>query len=271
MRRRHLLALVGSLVAGSGCTGTSGEPTADGTVTPAPVPSPSDAPTTPDSTGDVEITAAAVQPGIVQPRIDSIGVTDDAGQYLVVDVAGNAPDRSDIELRFSGASYLPEELRRPLYRGDFSGETYGEDGGPLVFGLPETGDATDAELYWGEGRWAPSAETVERLEDPLPPFSVTLDGPETAGAGSNPQVTITVTNEGEGAGRYVLALNRQGPRVAYTPVGRLAGELDPGASKRHTVDAVPPDGDRSTQYTLDVPGRQDRLRHVISSADGDDA
>jgi len=262
MRRRALLALIGSLAAGSGCTGTTDEPAVDRTVTPAPVPSPSAAPSTsetPALAGDVVITASMVQPGYVVPGIDSIGVTDDAGQYLVVNVEGDAPDRSDTELRFSGASYPPEKLRRPLYRG----EGYGENGGPLVFGLPETGDGTDAELYWGEGSWAPPRAVVERLEDPLPPFAVSLDGPETADPNDDPELTVTVTNEGDGAGRYVLALNRQGPRIAYTPVTRIAGELDAGATRTRTVSAVAPESDRPTSYTLEVPDQQDGLSHTI--------
>lgn len=266
MRRRALLALVGSLAAAGGCTGASDEPTVDSTVTPAPVPSPSTAPSTsetPALSGDVVITASTVQPGYVAPGIDSIYVTDDAGQYLVVSVEGDAPDRSDTEFRFSGASYPPEELRRPLYRDGSSGEAYGENGGPLVFGLPETGDGTDAELYWGEGSWAPPRAVVERLEDPLPPFAVSLDGPETADPNDDPALTVTVTNEGDGAGRYVLALNRQGPRIAYTPVTRIAGELDAGATQTHTVSAVAPESGSPTTYTLGVPDQQDGLSHTI--------
>ncbi|WP_277541638.1 hypothetical protein [Haloarcula laminariae] len=261
MRRRALLALVGSLAAGSGCTGTSDDP-AEATVTPAPVPTRAES-----RTEHVVATAAAVQPGVVTAGDDSIGVTDDAGQYLVLYLEGDAPDRSAVEFRFSGASYTPEDLGRPLYRGDFGRETYGEDGGPLVFGLPETGDGTDAELAWGNGSVAPPAALVERLEDPLPPFSVSIDGPETVADGSDPQITVSVANEGTGAGRYVLALNRQGPRVAYVPVTRLAGELDAGADVTHTVDAVPPEDGVSTRYSLDVPGQRDDPNHVIRPAD----
>ena len=261
MRRRALLALVGSLAAGSGCTGTSDDPGVDRTVTPAPVPTPTDSPT---SSGGVRITAATVQPGVVVPATDYLSVDDTAGQYLVVEVAGDVPERSAVEFRFSGASYTPEEYSNGLYRDDSDGTTYGEDGGPLAFGLPETGDGTDAELAWDDGSWAPAAQIVERLEDPLPPLAVSIDGSGTADTESDPQITVSVTNEGDGAGRYVLALNRQGPRIASTPVARVAGELSPGAGESHRFDAVRPVGESATSYTVAVPRQREQLRHVIS-------
>ena len=208
-----------------------------------------------------------VLPGVVTVDDDSITVTDDAGQYLFLDLEGDVPGRSAVEFRFSGASYTPESFSGRLYRGDVSGEAYGETGGPLVFALPETGDGTDAGLAWSDGSWAPSAAVVERLEDPLPPFSVTLDGPETAAETSGEQLTVTVTNEGAGAGWYVLALNRIGPSVAYAPISRIAGELPAGERVTHSFEPMAPEDGRSTLYLLDVPGRQDGLSHSIEPAD----
>lgn len=264
MRRRSLLALAATF-ATAGCVGSWNDPPTDATVTPVPVPEPEDSPTRGQSaTGAVDVTAAAVQPGVVTPTSpDSIGLLDDAGQYLVVTVDGDAPDKPAVEFRFDGAGYAPGTFRQGLYRDGEWGVSYGDDGGPLVFALPETGYGTDAELAWPGGSWAPSPTVVERLEDPVPPFSVSLDGPEMATAGDEPRLTVSVTNGGEGAGRYVLALNRIGPRVAYTPVARISGELSAGESERRTVDAVAPVGDRRTQYRLAVPGRRDDLIHTI--------
>ncbi|MBX0284958.1 hypothetical protein [Haloarcula salinisoli] len=266
MQRRRLLALVGSLAAGSGCTGSGDDPSVDSTVTPAPVPT-AGGTRTPTLDGDVQITAAMVQPGVVTAGDDSLSVVDDAGQYLFFNLEGGVPDRSAVEFRFSGASYTPESFYGRLYRGDFDGEEYGENGGPLVFALPQTGDGTDAELAWGDGSWTLPETVVQRLEDPLPSFSVSLDGPETAGDGSDLEITVGVTNEGDSAGRYVFALNRQGPQIASTPVGRIAGELEPGASETHTFDAVPPDDRNGTGYFLQVPGERDSLDHYIEPAD----
>lgn len=268
MHRRRVLALVGSLATTAGCTGTGDGPSVDSTVTPIPVPT-GDTTTahTRQSAGNVEITEAGVLPGVVTTGDDSISVRDDAGQYLFLDLDGTVPDPSTVEFRFSGASYTPESFSGQLYRGDFDGEEYDESGGALVFGLPETGDATDAELALESGEWTPPSTTVQRLEDPLPPFSVTLDGPETAAEISDRQLTVSVTNEGDGAGRYVLALNRQEPGVASTPVTRIEGELESGATETHFVDAVAPEGDRSTRYTLDVPDRRTDISHTITPAE----
>ncbi len=252
MRRRSLLAVVGSLAVGSGCVEKAP------TVTETP-------------SATVEVTKATVQPAFVTAHDDSIRVVDDAGQYLVLELDGDAPDRSAVGFWLDGTDYTPESFAGRLYRGDFDGETYGENGGPLVFALPETGDGGDAELVWGMGKWSPSATVVERLEEPLPPFSVSLDGPDTAGDESDLEITVTVTNEGEGAGRYVLALNRQGPRIASAPVGRLSGELEPGATETRTVDAVPPDDRTGTGYLLQVPGERDSRDHYIEPTEPDDA
>lgn len=268
MRRRHLLALAASLATG-GCAGSGTGPATGSTVTPVPVPESETGRTRSGSaTRSVDVTAAAVQPGVVAPSSpDSIGLLGDAGQYLVVTVEGDAPEKAAVDFRFDDTSHSPGEFEQGLYRDDEWGVRYGADGGPLVFALPETGDGTDAELVWPEGRWLPPASVVERLEDPLPPFSVSLDGPETATAGEDPQLTVSVTNEGEGVGRYVLALNRIGPRIAYTPVARISGELSAGESERRTIEAVAPEGDRSTRYRLAAAGRRDELIHVIQSSE----
>jgi len=270
MQRRRLLALVGTLAAGSGCTGSGTDSEPDETVTPMPVPSPGDQDRGgADRESSLDVDDVAVQPGVVVATTpDSISVLDDAGQYLVLDVDGEGPDRSELEFRFSGASYLPEAFDRGLYRdGDHSLEYDDDDGGPLVFALPETGDATDAELAWDGGSWAPSSEILDRLEDPLPQLSVTLDGTERAAGDDDPEVAVTVTNEGTGDGRYALALNRSGPQIASAPVAHIAGELPAGESTTESFDAVAPRDGRSTQYRLDVPGEEDDRVHEIAPAD----
>lgn len=261
MRRRDFLGLVGSLAAVSGCAG--GDESVESAVTPASVP------TRPDGStvgGPAEVTAAVVQPGVVAPGDGFLNVVDEAGQYLVVEISGTAPEKSAVEFRFGGASYAPAALERGLYRVGSRGPLYDDDGGTLVFALPGTGDATDTKLIWPDGEWLPSATVASRLEDPLPSFSAALEGPATAPTDGDPRITVRVTNGGSGPGRYVLALNRIDASGPYTPEARLVGELSAGASGTHAIDAAAPERDSSTQYTLDVAGEEARQRHVIAPA-----
>ncbi|MDS0259090.1 hypothetical protein NDI56_06760 [Haloarcula sp. S1CR25-12] len=274
MHRRRLLALVGSVAVGSGCTGTETDSPSGETVTPMPVPDPTDGPPDregpdqPDQSVSITVRSAAVQPGVVTANTpDSISVVDDAGQYLVLSVAGDALDRSAVEFRFSGASYPPEVFGgRGLYRESGADD---DDAGLLVFGLPETGDATDAELAWADGSWSPPERVVDRLGAPSPPMRVSFDGPETAGE-DDPRLTVAVTNEGNAPGWFVLALNRQGPLSASAPVARIAGELTAGATTTRTLDAVPPEDGRATRYRLDGPGQENDLTHEIAPAESDE-
>lgn len=263
MRRRAFLALVGSLTAGSGCGGSGNDDAPGGTVTPMSVPSnPVEG-----GPGAVEIAGATVQPGVAIAADDRVRLVDGNGQYLVVDLAGDTPDRSAVEFRFDGEHYTPESFYGPLYRGDLDGVSYGDNGGPLVFALPESGDGTDAKLAWETGSWTPQQQVVGRLEDPLPQLWAGLDAPDTDAELSAEKVTVSVTNEGESAGRYVLTLNRTGPSVDAVPVARLTGELAAGASETHSFTPVPPEDGNPTRYILWVPNEQDYLSHLIRPAD----
>lgn len=265
-RRRQLLALCGSLFAGAGCVSMGDETKSPPTDTVTPVPgdeidSPIDT-DEPTEWGNVDIRGAAVQPGVVGPNSpDSIGVFDDAGQYFVATVkAGSpAPPLSEFQLHFDGSTFSPTEYRNGLYRDGEWGVRYADGRGPIVFGLPETGDASDARLSWPGGEWTPPDWVRERLEAPLPQFSVTLDGPETVGPDEDPRISIAVTNEGERSGSCAVALNRSGPRIAYAPVKHLREELAPGESitdgfvGKSPYEASPP---REAVYRLDAPGEE---------------
>ncbi|WP_236035529.1 hypothetical protein [Haloarcula rubra] len=274
MRRRTLLALCGSLVAGSGCLDLTPD-TAPGDESVTPVPEPTtESGTHDDQIPTVDVASAVVQPGVVAPDSpDSIGVFADAGQYLLVDVAvdGPLPDRSAFECHFDGETHRPTAFTSGLYRNGEWGAGYGDGSdGVLVFELPETGDASDARLTWDHGEWVPPARVRSRLEAPLPSFSVALDGPTTVTAEDDPTVSVRVTNEGDRTGRYALALNRTGPRVAYAPVARIAGELGPGASTTREVDAESPyvaDPPREAVYRLDAADDDNDARLTISPAE----
>ncbi|WP_254279112.1 hypothetical protein [Haloarcula marina] len=281
MRRRRLLALCGSLLAAPGCMGPANTGDSETTDSVTPVPSPESGTWTKDdertttSESSVSVRSAAVQPGVVGPNSpDSIGVFDDAGQYLLLDVGveGPTPAYEDFVFRFDGSRHPPESIYNGLYREDEWGVQYGDGGGPVVVPLPETGDASDARLSWPGGEWVPSERVRSRLRAPLPPFSVTLDGPETVTADDDPTVRVHVENVGDAPGRFVLALNVSGPRVAYAPVGRIVGDLDPGETATRTFDAKSPylaDPPHEAVYRLDAPGdSQDATVRISPAEDG---
>lgn len=256
MRRRRLLTLCGSLVAGTGCLGQSERTPAPGT--------PSETGTAIETPTATLVEDAVVQPGVVGPDSpDSIGVYDSAGQYLVLTLGAGGPERSAFAFQFDGATYTPATFDRGLYRDGEWNVQYGEDGGPLVFALPESGDAGDARLTWPDGEWAPSELVRDRLEAPLPPMAVSLTGPATAAEGDGSTLSVSVTNEGTVTGRYALALSRSGPMLASTPEARITGELDGGASATHEFDIVAPTGEETTTYYLDAPGESDDS-HTVS-------
>ena len=264
MYRRRVLTLCGLAITGAGCQGETAN-----TETVTPVPSPAVSETDTGSPPGVTVTDAVVTPGVVIPHTDSISVDPTAGQFLVLTttVEGSGVDRGAFSLRFDGSTYSPETFRNGLYRDGEWGRQFTEAGGPLVFDLPETGSASDARLSWPGGEWTPPEAVQNRLEAPLPSFDVTLDGPERVTEPGMPTLEITVTNTGDTAGRYVLALNRTGPRVAYTPVDRFDGELAPGETESITREGKSPyvDGTepREVTYRLRAPEDHNDATHRI--------
>ena len=276
MKRRRLLALCGSLLATAGCVSTPAEPRDEtGTETPVPPPdSPTDEGTgTRTDFGTVSVESATVQQGVVgSDSPDSIGVYDEAEQYLVVIVAvdGPAPEPERFALKADGHAVNPDTLVDGLYRDGQWAVRYGQGGGPLVFPLPATVPAESVRLEWPGGSWSPPEPIRHRLAARPPGFAVSMDGPSQVEPDDDPKVSVVVTNVGEVAGRFVLALNRSGPRVAYTPVARLTGVLDPGESWQRTFDAESPyiaDPPRRATYLLDAPGGRQDTTVTLSPAD----
>ncbi|MFC7026441.1 hypothetical protein ACFQH8_00685 [Halomicroarcula sp. GCM10025710] len=132
MKRRRLLALCGSLLATAGCVSTPAEPRDEtGTETPVPPPdSPTDEGTgTRTDFGTVSVESATVQQGVVGPDSpDSIGVYDEAEQYLVVIVAvdGPAPEPERFALKADGDAVNPDTLVDGLYRDGQWAVRYGQ-------------------------------------------------------------------------------------------------------------------------------------------------
>ncbi|WP_115864006.1 hypothetical protein [Halorussus litoreus] len=259
MRRRQLLALSGSLLAGSaGCLSASAPEATDpestdttSTESHRTTERSTTAETTSTETtstveyADLAVELDALQPGLVTMNTpDSIGVSGRDQRYLLVDVStgegGEAPARDEFAFEFDGATHRPEPMDEPWRVWRFYDD---EDalydrgsGGLLVFEFPEAekGDfdsVPEFPLTWPGGEWQPDETLRRRLSAPEPPLSVSLDVPETLATHESPTVSVTVENEGDLPGRFVAGLNRIGPRVAYAPVARVSMLVPAGESE----------------------------------------
>lgn len=262
MHRRRFVGLAGAAVlATAGCL--------DG---PADTPDSTDRPSLPDG---VSIGNQAVQPGVVTLATpDSLGVRDDAGQYLLVDVelgGDGQPAPADFELAFDGETYTPEEFTQPLYRdGDLGvGYTNRDPGGLLVFALPETGDASTVRVDVADESWTPSDRTRSRLTAPLPSFEVDFSAPDSVDSHESPTLTLSVTNTGDTPGTAVLALNRVGPNVAYAPERDIHWDLDAGETKEASITGRAPENGRDVRYHLRGTGTDRQSRTIGAAEDGD--
>lgn len=178
--------------------------------------------TTPETA--VEVRSAAVQPGVIYLFEDSEGVIGTGGQFLLLEVRTDAGiERTEFAFEFDGTSHAPETFPQQLTR-----RPYRAGRGWLVFDLSERGDAGDARLTWPGGEWRPPERVQRRLAAPLPTFEVEFTAPETASVSDAPTLLLRVTNPGDHPGVAVLALNRQGPDVAYIPVREFRIDLAPG-------------------------------------------
>lgn len=265
MNRRRFLALTGVAIATAGCIGddrTAGDDS--GSETPASETPTPDTPTpsTPGRAATVEISAPSVQAGaVVTTSPDSIGVSADAGQYLLVDASvtdGEAPEGAAFALQTGDAAYEPIDSRLRLYRDGTWGADYRqEDGaGTLAFALPETVPADDARVSWPGGEWALPESARERLASPTPSFDVAFEAPDAVAPDETPSLTVAVTNEGDVAGRCPLALNRVGPRIAYAPVRDVVLDIQAGETATREWDGEAPQEDRDVTYHLHAVGEK---------------
>ncbi|WP_161631419.1 hypothetical protein [Candidatus Halobonum tyrrellensis] len=299
MRRRSLLAgIAGGLAALTGCTDTTtprsgtASPTATPTRRPTADPDPTASPppsgtATRSAAAEVTVDELGLQYGLVAPASpDSIGIRDPETPYVVasVRVDGTLP-LDAFALRVDDESVPPTtpDARSGgdrLYR-----TSWGDDGwydanrgrGLLLF-EPPSGAAERVRLAWpGGGRTLGDAAGA-RLAGP-PAFSAAVDAPETHAGTGVPSVAVEAANEGERPGRFVGALNRVGPTVAYTPVARLTELVPAGESVRLPVpvgwgwpddDGRVGDGDPDVTYHLHYPGGEDSasVRLVESDSGG---
>lgn len=215
MKRRSVLAAAGTtLVAFGGCLGGPG---ADD----------DPAENTPES---VDLSLETVQRGVVEYTYpDAISVVEGDRRFVAV-AAGvtdsdDPPARDDFALRFDGSEHEPLAVDQPseYYRlGPFYADA--NPGGQLLFGLPLTGDASDAAVVTPEGTW-PLPADVRRRMAAAPSFSVTVESVGSAGA---PRFAVEAANEGERPQRFLAAVNKTGPM--YAPVEAPTAVVDAGAT-----------------------------------------
>lgn len=263
MRRRALLASLAAsaLPLAAGCSG-------DGTGTPTDTPPRTD-PSTPDErtttptetdatnhSAEVTIHDVAVQRGYVEREVaDAIGVVDDDRQFVWVHasvIAGAfAPDAFAFDTALE--EYSPVTDARP-YRfepDDESEYTLQSGRGWLLFELPtdvETPQQRDAPgmyVRWPNGEHRIDSVVAERVATQLPSYAVTIE--KRYAQTPDEPIAVAVTNESDVGGRFVGALNRQGPMVAVTPVQRLA--VDVPAGETRTVPIADDWSDRTPRGT----------------------
>lgn len=302
MRRRALLSSVaGALVTIAGCVNggagdaapspttnvpptTNGSPTTD-TAARTSDSTPTDTATGTDPAADVAVEYVRQQWGVVTPGSpDSIGVSEPDRRFVVarVDVDGTL-GREDFALAVGDRTFAPITFDgdggyRYLYRTSWGDDHYyerGRDAGLLYFAPDAPADGDAVALTWPGGESRVEAGVRERLGTPRPPLAVALDVPETYAGDTAPTVGVEVTNEGETTGRFLGALNRVGPHIAYAPVARVTGLVDPGETRRLTVagDWMDPprdedrgDGEIDVTYHLDWAGG--RVSAALRSVEG---
>ncbi len=278
MKRRTYLITSATLVATTGCLNEAnddnGQGSDGGTDTPADSDGGTDTPDNSDGgTATPEPSTVVVQQSTVQPAYvqlgtpDSIGVFGDGGQYYLVEVThedGPVPSLSDFTLTIDGSDYTPKDLRGLWVDGDYGVEYDTEAGsGWLVFEVPAGVAADSATVAWPGGEWTVPSATRDRLATPPASFDVSFEAPDSVAAGETPVLTMTVANTAGVAGKFVYAMNRVGPDVAYVPVRSGVIELDPGESVTEEWDGETPTQDRDVEYHLRTKNH-DRMSRTIT-------
>lgn len=288
MRRRTLLATAGAGLAGfgglAGCLTTGDPGSADGpntagddpTSTPDGDSTSTDDPTTtdePTTSADVSVQSAGLQYGVVVPNSpDSIGLSNPGTPYLIAQVAVDGDlRRSDFILAIGDERYDPATLDR-YYRTDWGKYGWyerGRPGGLLLFDLSTADPDGDANLIWPGGEYRVDDGIAPRLAAGPPDLSASLSVPDTHEGLDAPPVEIEVANHDDVPRRFLGALNRIGPLIAYAPVARLSEMVPPGESVALTFsddwagrpdDEAIGDGDPDVTYRLHYAGGEDRAR-----------
>lgn len=181
-----------------------------------------------------------VMPSVVTLATDSIGTSGGPDEQFVVvslTAGGDASiDRESVTLTADEAVYEPNDLGT---RGGHQGAVWSGSQRTtepyLGFTVPKPLVADAVVLEWGDDRYALGDAARRRLARPPTTFSVTaFSSPPVVEPASEVDVTLSVANDGDHAGTFVGALNRVGPKVAYTPVRAVHLDLAPGESTTWT-------------------------------------
>lgn len=269
MKRREFLSLTGGGIAAlTGCIGDR----RPGAGTTSPTDGRTVTPTTTTASRKIEVTveSAHLQYGFVTPGSpDSITLMNGPTQYLVASVhADGSLARDEFALRIGTETYEPTVDQR-LYRvvwGDDQWYSQDDRHGLLLFTLLPDPSGTPR-LTWPTG----DEPLADRLRIPVggspPPFSASLDLPETYDGSEAPPVRVDVRNEGERRGRFLGALNRVGPRIAYTPVDRVSRVVPAGTTDTITVN----DSWSGMPNEEDVGDDEPDVRYFLDYAGGEDS
>lgn len=279
MRRRALLAAIATAgTVSAGCLGDDTDPNAGGTTTPTPSDAGTNDPATAtDETatptavdGEVTVENLALQQGLVVPNTpDSIAVQrgDHRHLWATVSVSGTPPEIGAFALDVGSTVYAPLSADdHRAYRTGWGDEQYYDAStgtSLLLFELPTQVDDPDVTLRSPVSTAFVADSLEERLAATPPSTSATLvkrydETPDRP-------VAVEVTNEGDITTRFVAAVNREGPAIAYTPVTRVSVLLAPGETR--TIPVHDPINHRTP--SPDGDGEPDMTYH-LDWADGDD-
>lgn len=242
MDRRRYLASIALALSTAGCLSSGGsdesKTTARETTHSAATPSTTmHSSTTPSTTPRaVSVADVTLQRGLTYLSTDYLTVHDTQRRQLLVHVV---VDEGDVPVNeyavVAGDDTFParsiDENRR-LWRTYQNGQYDPTAGGVVIVPLPldTIPNANEATFATPNGERALPDGVRERLAAPAPSAGVTVDGPTELAVGTAPTFDVTVTNDGDVAGRYPVAISRSGPLVAMKPIESHAVRVDADTS-----------------------------------------
>lgn len=131
--------------------------------------------------------------------------------------------------------------------------SYGTSRGWVAFSLPAPVEAARARVEVGEVAWWLPERVVDTLGRPLAAWELGAVGlPVALSAGEPFEVTVTVRNAGDVAGRFRGVLNTAGVDAAYAPHPFVL-DADPGEERTWVYRGRAPDVGREVGFHLRTP------------------
>lgn len=196
------------------------------------------------SDGDVHVTDAAVRPAVVGPDSpDSYGVYGDRDEQFVgvrldVDSPNDHPPSSFAVVADGEEREVFSRLGGwggPGFGDPYDPTDRGEESGWIAAALPKPLDG-DVSLTWDGGEHAFGAAVLDRLRRPPASWGVSFEAPSSAGYNDVVTATVSVENTADVDGTFVAALNRVGPRIAYSPETEAVLDVAAGETAEWTYD-----------------------------------